>query len=89
MSWHAGPLIEAAVSAAVQLKQASALLKSVRGEIAQLLSAETFNLDLATNRVETQTRLGRYERRFCGRRDRAIRKVITLSDAKQRAALGV
>lgn len=87
-NWKAGLLIEAAISAATQLERASVLVKSVRDQIELLLSAEAFSLDLLTNRIETQLRLGRYERRFRGRRDRAIRKVIALSETNQRAGLG-
>ena len=87
-TWQAGLLIEAAISAAMQLERASALVKSVRDQIELLLSAEAFDLDLLTNRIETQVRLGRYERRFRGRRDCAIRKVIALSEANQRAGFG-
>lgn len=87
-NWKAGLLFEAAISAAMQLERAGALVKSVRDEVELLLSAEAFELDLLTNRIETQVRLGRYELRFRRRRDRAIRKVIALSRANQRAGLG-
>lgn len=80
--WQAGTLIEAAVGAASQLEQASALVRQVREQIAMLLTADVLDEDRLTLRVEELVRFGRYERRFRGRRDRALRKLMAMPAAQ-------
>lgn len=73
-AWH----IDTAISAAARLEQATAIVQHLRWELGELLerddSAEQLGLVLGN-----LVRMARYERRFRGRRDRALRALIATS----------
>lgn len=70
--------IEQAVAAAIQLEQAGVLVARVRSDIDALLAAEPLDAILLAERVRELVRYGRYERRFAGCRDRALRNVLRI-----------
>lgn len=74
--WQSEALIQTVVTAVSQLEQANVLVRRAREQIAELLSGDVLDRNLLEQRVEELLRLGRYERRFRGRRDRALRKLM-------------
>lgn len=65
-----------ALVAAIKAEQSLGLLESIRDELASLLAQDLYSVQKAKSLLEKADRMSRYQRRFCGQRDRALRTII-------------
>jgi hypothetical protein len=52
------------------------MIAAIHAELDALLSGDEFNSKQLAGLLQTLTRLARYQRRFRGRRDRALRRTL-------------
>jgi hypothetical protein len=62
--------------ASVQLARVTEMIAAMHVELEALLSSDGSGDDAIAELLETLTRLARYQRRFRGRRDRALRRIL-------------
>ena len=72
----AGLLRDRVVLAATRLEQATGIVRSLRTELGQMLASEEPDSKQMTRVLVELVRMGRYERRFRGQRDRALRALL-------------
>lgn len=70
------PAAREVVVAAVRAERAQDLLEEIRSSLAALLGDDAHNAKEARNLLGQVARIGRYQRRFRGQRDRALRAII-------------
>lgn len=72
----AGMLLDTVVFAAMRLEQATSIIRRLRAELDRMFVDEAFAGPRMTLLLAELVRMGRYERRFRGRRDRALRAMM-------------
>lgn len=70
------PAAREVVVAAARAERAQDLLEDIRTRLAALLGDDTHSAKEARNLLGQVARIGRYQRRFRGQRDRALRAII-------------
>lgn len=72
---------ENAVVAAMRLEQATGIVRGLHMELADVFASDPMAADQLTRLLGQLVRMGRYERRFRGQRDRALRALLVGSSA--------
>ena len=78
--------VDISIEAAVRLEQASRLVQSISAQVDEAIEHETGNEDL-TALLEQLVRYRRYQRRYRGRRDKALRSFASRARKAARARL--
>jgi hypothetical protein len=71
--------VQVAGVARVQLGQATQIIDDMRAVLDQLLAEEEIDTEAVARLMKEITRLARYQRRFRGKRDRALRQLMARS----------